>query len=115
MMKTCIVLLLAFVAAGVVALAMKSAGAHDWVPRYDGAKWGAACLASPGSRTTATTCCEFGRSTCRGACNLADVGDNWKNACRANCQAAGDACLQRVQRRPYPGEVHGTKPPASTQ
>lgn len=114
-MRTSIVLLLAFVAACVVALSMESADAHDWVPRYDGAKWGASCLASPGSRTTPTTCCEFARTTCQAACGLADVGEAWKNACRANCQSAGLACLQRVQRRPLPGDVQGTKPPAATQ
>lgn len=114
MMKTWIVLVLAFVAACVVALALEPAGAHDWVPRYDGAKWGAACLV-PNPRASPATCCNFSRSSCQGACNLADVGDTWKNACRANCQSAGDACLRRVTPRPPVGGFQGTKPPATTQ
>ena len=113
-MKTCIVLVLAFVAAGVLALAMKSADAHQWVPRYDGVKWGVACLV-PNLRTSPATCCNFALNSCQGGCGLADVGEAWKNACRANCQSAGEACLQRVATRPPPGEFQGTKPPAATQ
>lgn len=111
-MRAAIRLVLALAAAGVLAVSMRSADAHNWVPRYDGNKWGQSCLV-PSPRTTPPTCCQHARAFCTAACGLADIHDGWKNACRANCETAGNVCLQRVQKRPPVGNVPGTKPPAS--
>jgi hypothetical protein len=111
-MRTGLFLMLALAAASAIAVTVEIAWAHNWVPRYDGNKWGQQCLI-PSPRTTPPTCCNFARSTCVGACGLADTDDGWKNACRANCESAGAACLQRVQTRPPVGRVPGTRPPAT--
>lgn len=93
-----------------IAISMESATAHNVPPRYNGNQWGQRCLV-PAPRTTPTTCCERTRSGCIGGCGLADESDSWKNACRANCQAAGDLCLQRIQPRPPIIDRPGTAPP----
>jgi hypothetical protein len=114
-MKPIMFLSLALVTAGALAVSLPSAVAHNWVPRYDGAKWGQQCLApSQARRVPPTACCEHARFYCLAACDLTDINDGWKNACRANCQAAGSACLQRVQKRPPVGGLPGTTPPATT-
>jgi hypothetical protein len=115
-MKTHALLVLVVVAASAFAASMETAVAHFWVPRYNGAAWGAACLAPSGPRrVTPATCCEQARFFCQAACGLTDIDDAWKNACRANCQSAGNACLQRVQvLPPATGVIPGTRPPAST-
>jgi hypothetical protein len=114
-MKAKLLIFLAIFAACASAITIGTAVAHRWVPVYDGAAWGNACLV-PSPRTTPVTCCGFTRSTCEAACGLpAEVGDAWKNACRANCQSAGNACLQRVQGLPPTTSVRpgSQKPPAS--
>jgi hypothetical protein len=108
--------LVALAIVGVLSFALPhSAGAHEWVPRYDGAKWAATCT-EPGtlSRQTPTTCCSFARSHCQTACDLADVGNAWKTSCRSNCQSAGAMCLQRVQKRPPVSRNPLDTPPATT-
>lgn len=112
-MRTGLLLMLAVAALSALAISLQSAGAHNWVPRYDGNKWGQQCLAQSGGRTTPATCCDHLRFYCVSACGLADIDDGWKNACRSNCEAAGNACRVRVQKRPPVGRVPGERPPAS--
>jgi hypothetical protein len=94
-MRTGLWLMLAVAAASALAVSLDVAFAHNWVPRYDGQKWGLQCKI-PMPRTTPPTCCQRTQYTCRSACGLADVDEGWKNACRANCDAAGQACLREV-------------------
>ncbi|MCE9523498.1 MAG: hypothetical protein K8S25_13830 [Alphaproteobacteria bacterium] len=114
-MRTGLLLMLAIAAATALTISLQSAVAHNWVPRYDGNKWGQACLAPNGPRRVSpATCCNQARALCVSACGLADIDDGWKNACRANCESAGNACLARVQTLPPVGGVPGERPPAST-
>lgn len=111
-MRTGLLLMLAIAAASALAVSLQTAIAHNWVPRYDGNKWGQQCLV-PSPRTTPATCCDHARFYCLAACGLADTDDGWKNACRANCQTAGNTCLARVQKPPPVSNVPGTRPPAT--
>lgn len=113
-MRTGLLLMLAIAAVSALAVSLQPSVAHNWVPRYDGNKWGQQCLAPGGPRRVApATCCEHARVYCVAACGLADVGEGWKNACRANCASAGATCLQRVQVPPPVGKVPGITPPAT--
>jgi hypothetical protein len=113
-MRTGLSLMLAIAAASALAISLQSAVAHNWVPRYDGNKWGQACLAPGGPRRVSpATCCDHARFYCVSACGLADIDDGWKNACRNNCEGAGNACLIRVQKRPPVGRVPGDRLPAT--
>jgi hypothetical protein len=113
-MRTNLLLLLAVVVAGAVVVVLRPADAHNWVPRYNGVTWGQQCLANASPRSTPATCCEHARFYCQAACGLADVDNGWKNACRANCQSAGTACLQRVTPLP-PVTLDPRKRPPATQ
>jgi len=107
-MRTGPLLFLVLAAGGAAILSLSVAFAHNWVPHYDGNKWAQSCLAQAGGRTSAPTCCDHSRSFCQAACGLADTDDNWKNACRANCDSAGQTCRQRVTKRPPAGRVPDT-------
>ena len=109
-MKAAIVLLVTALAMCLVVIAMQPATAHNVAPRYNGQAWGERCLV-PAPRITPTTCCERTRTGCMGGCELADESASWINACKANCQAAGQACLQRIQPRPPLFDRPGTVPP----
>ena len=114
-MRTTLWLSLALLAAAAIALSLQSADAHYSVPRYDGVAWGLACSQSGGGRTLAPpACCNHAQVTCTAACALVDANDGWKNECRARCQAAGAACLQRVTPRPPEGLDPRKPPPATT-
>lgn len=115
MLRTTLFLILVLAAASALALSRQSAVAHNWVPIYNGVKWAQSCSASAGTRTSPSTCCEHARFFCQAACDLADVDNGWKSACKDNCQSAGLACLQNVQTLPpVTGVVPGKKPPAAT-
>lgn len=111
-MKAAIVLLLTLLAASWVIISMQPADAHNVAPRYNGASWGVRCLA-PNPRMTPPVCCDFSRSYCTTACDLADESTSWKNACKANCQTAGQACHARVAPLPPVTNPRGTAPPAT--
>jgi len=111
-MKNAIAVLSTLLALSLVIIAMQPATAHNVAPRYNGQSWGVQCLA-PNPRMTPPVCCNHRRSTCVAACALADETPGWKSACQANCEAAGQACHQRIQPRPREGIVPGTRPPAT--
>jgi hypothetical protein len=114
-MRTRLLLVAALVLASGFLLSIPSSDAHYWVPVYNGVKWAQSCRAGGVSRVTAATCCEHGASFCKGACNLADIGDGWKNQCRANCESARLTCLANVTPPPpVTGVVPGQRPPATT-
>lgn len=110
-MRAAIVLLLTLLAMSLVVVAMQPATAHNVPPRYNGNAWGARCLV-PAPRITPTTCCERTSAGCMGGCKLADESSNWVNACRANCQAAGEQCLRHIQPRGPAIDRPGTAPPS---
>lgn len=114
-MKATLPATLTLLAAAVVVVSLQSADAHYAVPRYNGISWGVACLAPSGGvrQVPPAACCNHARSYCETACSLAEADNGWKNACRANCQAAGAACLQRVTPRPREGIDPRTQPPAT--
>lgn len=113
-MRITLWLSLAFLAAAAIALSLQQADAHYAVPRYNGVTWGLACLATDSvRRLPPAACCNHARLTCEAACGLAEANDGWKNACRANCQTAGAACVQRVTPRPPEG-LDPRRPPSAT-
>lgn len=109
-MKMAIAVLSTLLALSLVIIAMQPATAHNVAPRYNGQSWGVQCLA-PNPRTSPPVCCDRTRSTCVAACALADESSGWKSACQANCEAAGQACHQRIQPRPPVFDRPDTVPP----
>ena len=114
-MKATLLVTLTLLAATAVVASLQSADAHYSVPRYNGVSWGVACLAADSvRRLPPAACCNHSRSYCEAACGLAEANDGWKNTCRANCQAAGAACLQRVTPLPSEAIDPRTRPPSKT-